>query len=208
MNEIERAAEEVGLPWPWTARKRLEPEIDDQHGAEKQRTECDLQIAVPQRLEGCAVLLPALDQHPAEDGGDDIGKLEEYLPEQAHMRIVAIRENAADLTESGGDDALLRQEEYIGNGEIDLWKNRKQPEQYPPQAEESDECIARRAWPQDLGKAVLAVEAIEINDQGGVPVNDNAGQAAAQKARADRLATIDDKDLKAEKGASFAEYLA
>ncbi|HEY0122685.1 MAG TPA: hypothetical protein VGC14_13185 [Rhizobium sp.] len=115
------------------------------------------------------------------------------------MRIVTIRKNAADLTGPGGDDALLRQKEHIGDGEIDLRKNRKQPEQYPPQAKESDECIARRTRPQDLGKTVLAIEAVEINNQGGVPVSDNAGQAAARSACADRLATTDDKDLKAAK---------
>jgi len=123
------------------------------------------------------------------------------------MRIVAIRENAADVAGFDRDDALLRHKEHIGDSEIDLWKNRKQPEQYPPQTEETDERIARRAWPQDLGKTVLAIEAIEINYQICVPVKDNAGQAAVQKARADRLAIMDDKDLKAEKGASFAGYL-
>lgn len=208
MNEIKHAAEEVCLPWPWTARERLEPEIDDQHGAEKQRSERNSQIAVPQRLEGCAVLLPALDQHPTEAGGNDIGKLKEYLPEETHMRIVAIGENATDLGGFDRDETLLRQKEHMGDGEINLWKNRKQPEQYPPQAEESDECIARRARSQDLGEAVLTIEGVEINDQSRVPVNDDAGQAAAQKARFERLATIDDKDLKAAKAPHFAEYLA
>ncbi len=123
MNEIEHAAEEIGLPRPGTAREGLEPEVDDQHRAEEQRAKRDFQIAGSQRFKGCAMLLPAQDQHPAESDRDDIGYLKENLPEQAHVRIVIIRENAADLTGSDRKDALLAQEKHVGDGKIDLWKN-------------------------------------------------------------------------------------
>ncbi|MBB3453781.1 hypothetical protein FHT86_002037 [Rhizobium sp. BK313] len=179
MYEIEHAAEEIGLPRPGTARKGLEPEIHDQHRAEKQRAERDLQIAGSQGFEGSAVLLPTLDQHPAEAYRHDIGYLEENLPEQAHMRIVIIRENAANLTGSRGSDTLLRHEKHIGDCKIDLWKNRKQPEQHPPEAEENDESITCRARSHDFGETIPAIEATEIYDQGGIPINDQTDKAAA-----------------------------
>jgi hypothetical protein len=90
---------------------------------------------------------------------------------------------------------LLRHEEHIGDGKIDLWKNRKQPEQCPPEAKENDESITCRAGSQDFGKTVPAIEAAEVYDQGGVPINDHPGQAAIPNAYAARLAAVDDKDL-------------
>lgn len=207
MNEIEHAAEEIGLPWPRTAREGFEPEIDDQHGAEKQRTERDFQIPGPQRPEGCAVLLPALDQHPTESDRDDIGNLKENFPEQAHVRIVIIRENAADLAGPCGSGALFLQEEHIGHSKIDLWKNRKQPEQHPPKAKENDEGIARRARPQDFGETIPMIEAGGVYNQGGVPIDDRVAQAARPNRYSGKLAAVDDRDLNVSR-CFFAECLA
>ncbi|WFU10039.1 hypothetical protein QA646_03995 [Rhizobium sp. CB3090] len=112
------------------------------------------------------------------------------------MRIVIIRKNAADLAGPDGKDALLGQKEHIGDGKIDLRKNRKQPEQYPPEAKENDERIACRALSQDFGKTIPAIEAGEVYDQGGVPIDDRAAQAAIPDICAGKLAVIDDRDLK------------
>jgi hypothetical protein len=110
------------------------------------------------------------------------------------MRIVVIRENAANLADSAGGDTLLRHEEHIGDGKIDLWKNRKQPEQHPPKAEENDEGITCRARPQDFGETISAIEAAEVYDQGGIPKSDSTARAAVPMCAA-RLAAVDDKDL-------------
>lgn len=172
MDEIERAAKEVGLSRARAPRKGLQPEIDDQYRADQQRTERNLQIARPQPVEGRSVMLPALEQHPGEDGGHDIGELEEYLPQQPQMRVCIIGEDAAYLTRARARKTLLRQEKHVRDGEIDSWENREEAKQYPPETEEADEGITRGTRPQNLGEPVFAIETVEIYDQDGFPAKD------------------------------------
>ncbi|WP_312862926.1 MULTISPECIES: hypothetical protein [unclassified Rhizobium] len=90
------------------------------------------------------------------------------------MRVRIVGEDAAYLVQARACQALLRQKKHIRDREIDLWKNREEAEQCPPETEEADEGIARSARSQNLGGAVFAIETVEIYDQGGFPAKDLA----------------------------------
>ena len=176
MDEIERAAEEIGLPRTRTAGEGFQPEIDDQHRPDQQCAERDLEIACPEPVEGSAMMLPASEQHPAEEGGGHVGKLEEHFPQETHMGIVIIGKNTADLIGPDARKTSLRQKKHVCDGKVDLGEERKQAEQAPPRAEEADEGIAGRARPEDFRKAVFAIEAGKVDSQGSIPQKDRTAQ--------------------------------
>jgi hypothetical protein len=92
------------------------------------------------------------------------------------MRIGTIGKDAAYPVGMGACQALLRQKKHVRDDKIDLWKNRKQAKQCPPEAEKGDEGIAGGARTQNLGKAIFTIEAVEIYDQGGFPAKDRAAR--------------------------------
>jgi len=128
-------------------------------------------------------MLPALEQHPDENGRYDIGELEEYLTKHLHMRVGAVGKKAAYLVGAGACQAVSLLKKQVRDDEVDLWKSRKETKKSPPETEEGDEGIACGARTQSFREAIFAIAAVEIYDQGGFPTRIVPPKAAKTPSR-------------------------